>query len=84
MDYITDQLPLGWLIFGIHRYNASALRIFFCLFTRAVHLNYERLQKAPRIDVAVWRLAAVRPYTLPFALGSERILGNRDWHEGNR
>lgn len=31
VDYITYQLPLGWLIRGIHVYNASAIFIFLFL-----------------------------------------------------
>ncbi len=45
VDYITYQLPLGWLIRGIHVYNASA--IFILLFLHMLRTFFTSSYKKP-------------------------------------
>ena len=46
VDYITYSVPLGWLIRGLHVYNASAL--FLLVFLHAIRTFFSSAYKKPR------------------------------------
>ena len=85
---ITNDLTLGWLVRGMHRWGASVFIILLFLHMGRVFLF--GAYKYPRelnwlLGVLLLALAMLEGFTgLPAALGPDRVLGHRRRHQPER
>jgi len=84
VDYITHEVSLGYVVRGVHYWAANLMIVTVLLHMIRVFIYgaYKKPREAPGTQLDYRRVAfaagsGIRFYRIPFALGSESLLGNK-------
>ena len=88
VQYITTQVPMGWLIRGLHHWGASVMIVLVVLhMLRVILYGAYKFPREVTWFTGVVLLACYNRvwfYWLSLTLGSKSFLGYNGWHQDSR